>query len=100
MSVQRAQHEITSSEFLDWIVYLDEDINGFHRGDYFLAQIAQEIRRSFVSEPDTVKLEPFLIKFETKKKEKKKKLTKEEATRRMKSYWGTILKNPNKRKKK
>jgi len=97
MSVSRAQYEISSTEFLEWITYLDEDANRFHREDYYLAQIAAEIRRSFVKEPIKVKIESFLMKF--KRKEKAKKLSKEERTKRAKAFWGVILKHPKKRKK-
>ena len=90
MSVQRAQFEIPSSEFLEWIVYLDEEeTNGFHREDYYLANIAAEIRRSYVKDPEKVVMKSFLMKF--KKREKKPKMTKEEATKRSKMFWGALL---------
>jgi len=94
MSVQRAQYEITSSEFMDWIAYLDDDANRFHREDYFLAQIAAEIRRSFVKDPMSVKLSPFLLKFG--KKEERKKLSIAESTKRAKAFFGGMFKFPKK----
>ena len=76
MSVQKAQFEITSTEFLDWIVYLNEEVNSFHREDFYLAQIASEIRRSWSNKPNKIKLENFLMKLDDKidlKEELKKK---------------------------
>jgi len=91
MSVQRAQLEITSSEFMDWIVYLDNDVNVFHREDYYFAELIAEVRRSWVEDKKSVKLKDFLLKFEFKKEVKKmikKKMTREEAARKAKSYFG------------
>ena len=44
--------------------------NMFHREDYYLAQIAMEVRRSFVKHPERLKLEPFMIQFESKARPK------------------------------
>jgi len=97
MSVQRAQFEIPSSEFVDWVVYLDDEPNRFHRDDYNFARLAAEIRRSYVKDPMTVKEESFLIEFREKKKVKK--LTIEEKTKRDKKFWGTVLKFSKRKKK-
>jgi len=94
MSVQRAQSEITSTEFVDWVAYLDdEEINGFCREDYYLANIAAEIRRSYVKEPMRVKLEDFLMKFrsDSKLRKPKKKMNIEERTKKAKAFWGALL---------
>ena len=95
MSVQRAQQEITSAEFIEWIAYLDEDINRFHRQDYYLAQIAAEIRRSFVKNPVKIKISSFLMKF--KGKEKVEKLSIKEKTKRAKAFWGVMMKFPKRK---
>ena len=87
MSVQRCQQETTSTEFLDWIEYLERDVNAFHREDYFLASIAREIcqvREMFAKKPRNIKLESFLQKFVFKKEKIMKPLTKEETTERAK----------------
>jgi len=89
MSVQRAQLEISSTEFLDWIIYLNEEINSFHREDFYLAQIAAEIRRSWVKSPEKVGLKTFLLKFGNKSKPKK--LSIEEKTRRSKRFWSRLV---------
>lgn len=79
---------MTSTEFLDWVAYLDADANAFHREDYFLANIATEIRRSYVAKPASVKLSDFLIQF--KGKVKQKKMDVKERMKRSKSFWGTV----------
>jgi len=100
MSVQRAQFEITSTEFVDWVVYLDdEEINGFHREDYYLANIAAEVRRSYIKDPTKVRTESFLMKFKKKDEiERPVKMTREERTKRAKSFWGAVLKSPVRKK--
>ena len=96
MTIQRVQSEMTSTEFLDWVAYLDEDVNAFHREDYFLASIAAEIRRSYVAKPMSVKLSDFLLRF--KEKVKQKKMSIEEKTKRSKAFWGTIVGLPRKKR--
>jgi hypothetical protein len=54
---------MTSMEFIDWIAYLDEEPNFFHRGDYYLAMIAAEIRRANCTKPEKVKIKDFILDF-------------------------------------
>ena len=87
---------MSSTDFVDWIVYLDEDINAFHREDYFLAAIAAEVRRSYVGKPQGIRLSTFMIKF--KAMVKKKKMDVKEKTKRSKAFWSTIVGLPRKKK--
>ena len=64
MSKQRCQTETTSTEFLDWMIYLEQDVNAFHREDFFLANIAKSIIQANSKDPKSVKLKHFLLKFE------------------------------------
>lgn len=48
------------------MVYLDMEVNGFHREDAYMAQIAAEVRRSRVKNPAKVKVEHLFIKFNRK----------------------------------
>ena len=98
MSLQRTQFEITSTEFINWIVYLDDDSNRFYKEDYYLAQIAAEIRRSYVKDPMKVKLKSFLMKFERKNKPKKPKMTVKERTKSAKTFWLSLMKGPKGKK--
>lgn len=67
--VSTLQKSTSSSEFIEWMVYLEEEVNDFHRDSFYWAQIAAEIRRANSRNPKSVKTEDFLLKF-TKKKEK------------------------------
>ncbi len=83
MSVQRAQYEITSSEFLDWIAYLDDEPNRPTTTHYYLAQIAARITGLFAKDPNSMKIKDFILKFA----EKEKEITREEAALISKSKW-------------
>ncbi len=93
MSYQRCQQETTSTEFLDWMEYLKQDVNAFHREDYFLANIARYICVSFAKDSKKVpKLERFLLRFTEKIKIRKKigekkSMTKEEAAEKSKRHF-------------
>lgn len=89
MTLQRCQQETTSTEFLEWLVYLEiEEANNIEY--HYLAQIACEIRRLFSKKPNSIKIKDFILKFITKKD--KPKITKEEATKRDQAYWFKLLK--------
>ena len=52
---------MTWSEFLDWLAYLDwESANS--PWAVYLAQIATEVRRSYVMRPALVRLDEFLLR--------------------------------------
>ncbi len=83
MPVQRAQDEITSSEFLEWVAYLDDEPNRMKTEYYYLAQLATIMNNAFAKKPS--RIENFILKFTTKRKEKK--MSKEQATAISKSKW-------------
>ncbi len=90
MSVQRCLQETTSTEFLDWMEYLEQDVNAFHREDYFWATISREIkevRAMFAKGTKVIKLDQFLLKFTNQKKVEDKKTTKENALEKSKRRW-------------
>jgi len=67
-SVQRAKAETTSTEFLMWQSVIKDEANAFHREDWFYAQLCYQIyllRLSFSGGQNKLKLEDFLIKFDT-----------------------------------
>lgn len=64
MSIQRAQFEIPSSEFVDWIIYLDEEKKKLKKIDYYLARIAAEIRLANINNDKPVNIEDFLLVIE------------------------------------
>ena len=66
MPLQLCQQQTSSIEFRDWMYYLRYDINGFHREDFYFAQISSQIANIFAKNPE-------------KRLEKLDKLTKNEA---------------------
>lgn len=64
--MQRCMAETSSSDFVDWQIYFEQQLNTHEKLDYYLAQIAAEVRRGWVKSPKQVKSEDFLIKFERK----------------------------------
>lgn len=69
-----------------WMEYLGSDYeqNIFHRQDFYLAQIACEIRRTITKNPKAVKLKDFIIDF-VKKTVKKKRTSYD--VEKSKSFW-------------
>lgn len=51
---------------MDWITYLDEEVNGFHREDYYLAQVAMVTAQANSKHPEKIELEHYLLGFESK----------------------------------
>ena len=86
MTVQEAQAKITSSEFAEWIAYLELEINAFNTQNYYLAQIAAEVRRGHVEHPEKVKVEDLLMKFKFEG-DKQKVLDPETRAAQSKSFW-------------
>lgn len=64
-TLQEVQEGTTSSEFVEWVRYLELEVNDFDRQDYYLAQIAAEIRRGNAKYPRQIKVEDFVLKFKT-----------------------------------
>ena len=74
-SVSEAKSSITSTEFIRWAVYLEKEVNGFHRQDYFLAQIAHELylqRCLWTETKPTRTINDYMVKFESAKAAKEK----------------------------
>lgn len=71
MSVQRCQQETTSTEFVKWQWFLTTDMNLRTKQDYYLAQIAAEVRKTVVKKPQDVSIDDFLLEFREKEQEDK-----------------------------
>ncbi len=96
MSLQRVMEETTSSEFVDWKEYLlqemEEKFHVLEKQDYYLAQIAAEVRRSMVKKPERIRTSSFLLKFRRQRRKKEgKKLSIKERTKRAKGFWSVVL---------
>lgn len=80
---------ISATEFEDWKVILRERVNEHDALHYYLAQIACEVRRSYIKRPNRVKLKQFLLTFKVPKVERK--LSGKQRIARSKAAWGSIL---------
>jgi len=63
-SLQEVQDQTTSTEFVQWNRYLDDDVNAFHREDHYMAQIAAEVRRGHDKHPEKVMITDHILEFE------------------------------------
>ncbi len=87
--------ETTSCEFVDWQKYFDLERNIPRREDYYLAQIASEIRRGLLKNPNSVRIANFLLKFTSE--EKRHELTEADIQKRAaasKAHWFAITGMP------
>lgn len=92
MSLQRCQKETTASEFVEWHRFLRDEWQVPKREDYYLAQIAAEVRRTIARTPGNVKSDDFLLKFKFPSKERV--LTEAEKEQRMhasKARWLALV---------
>jgi hypothetical protein len=99
--LQEAKRRTTSSEFVLWQVLFEEEWHHHTKQDYYLAQIACEIRRIGKKHPERIKLKTFLLEFERlDEKKPEEELTQEEYTARSKAAWlgglGVLDKKPKK----
>ena len=85
-TLQEVQDGTTSSEFAEWVQFLEEEMNVLTRTDYYLAQIAAEVRRVVVRNPKSVKIEDMILKFQIRG-EGKERVPPEEVLRKSKAFW-------------
>lgn len=85
-SLSEAQQKVSSTELLLWKAYIERESNAFDPTHYYLAQIAQEVRRVLSKKPKSVKLEHFLLKFESKNSRPSAESV-EARTNRSKLFW-------------
>lgn len=84
---------MSSREFAGWLRYLEIDVNAFHREDYYLAQIAAEIRQQ--NSKTSVEVRDFLLKFKhSDAGQYSNPITEEEKEqhrKKSKAVWGALL---------
>ena len=98
--MQRCQRETSSTEFADWQRFFEQDLTFPRREEYYLAQIAAEVRRTIAKDPKAVAASEFLLKFDARGKARE--ATDEEVTdedheaslARSKAAWLAIVKAP------
>ncbi len=82
---------MTYPEFVDWMIYLREETKREFKFERYLAQIAAEVRRSWITTPKKVKTDDFMVEF-------KEPPTPEERARRSKEIWTQVLGIKSKKK--
>jgi len=82
--VNELQDRITYSEFMDWITFLNREEGQVKKQDFYLAQIAAEVRRGNVKNPRSVKTKDFILKHSAGKDPA--------PVSKSKSTWASVLK--------
>lgn len=59
--VAELKQRITYTEFLEWLEFILWDQKRVTKRDFYLAQIAAEVRRGWVKSPHSIKMKDFLI---------------------------------------
>ena len=86
MPVQAAMESMTSTEFLDWVWFLEwRDTEEFNRTDFYLAQIAAQIEKGQVKSPGRVTTKNKLLKFVREDKHHPESV--EHRVQNSKNYW-------------
>ena len=98
MPLQQCQRQTTSTEFKEWQEFFKRELEMPRREDYYAAQNAAEIRRTVAKNPKDVRLEHFLLEFDTTRR-KRVDAEEEQAARvaRSKAAWGAIAQNITKK---
>ena len=93
--IQLVKRTTSSTDFVDWMVYLNEEPNRFNPLFMYIAQLTAELRRSWVTSAYAKKTrtEDFIIEFVDKKEVIKQKV------QQSKKAWFSFL-GVNKNKKK
>lgn len=91
MTVDEAQEKITSSGFLRWCIYIEEESESLKKEDYYLAGIIAEVRRSWVKHPRRIKTVDFVLKPKPVRPKPTTEEEKQEYIRQSKFAWGMAL---------
>ena len=93
MSVQRVMAETTSSEYCDWMVFLNEKERTTEKWELYLARIHGAILRIFSAHPERVDESKLLLIPSEEKSETlvSRKKTKEERAKEAKGFWGGLF---------
>lgn len=86
----------SSTQFLEWQAYIEQDLNAFHREDYFWASIAAEVARVLAKDPKRIDIKDYLVKFTVDKvAEQQAAMTEDEKREQMilwsKLAWGGMV---------
>ena len=70
VSVEELAVKISFREFLNWLEFLNWEDRQQTKADFYLAQIAAEIRRTVVKKPKDVKVKDFFVQIVEKVKKR------------------------------
>jgi hypothetical protein len=91
LPLQFVQNNTTSTEFVMWMTFLEEDIRRKELWKYkqecYLARLIAETRRSWVSEPTKVREEDCFVKFKEQDENKDKQTDVISKTENSKRFW-------------
>jgi hypothetical protein len=106
MPVWMTQQLMPVSEFDDWQEYWEEErqdgLERTEKVEWYLAQLAAEVRRSWVKEPGRVTMDNFLIKFKSVLQEPVElhaPKSKEDRIKAAYGFWGAFFPGLRKKKK-
>jgi len=91
MPLARVLKEVTHREYRLWMVWLEQDQDRTTPDQYYLMQIAQEVRRVLSRNKKSIKLRDFRIRFTRKKTKPKTQRDKDEATKLSRARWFSFL---------
>jgi hypothetical protein len=97
LPVQRCMAETSASDFRDWQVYQEQQLNTHDKLDYYLSAIIAEIRRGWVKNPKSIKDDGFLIEFTRKTDKSEAPATEDEKQKYLaesKAFFAALLKMP------
>lgn len=91
MTLGECLEKTTHREYLVWMAWLRDRLNHPGLTEYYLMQIAMEVRRVLSNKPSSIRLEQFKLKFNVDRLRKPvQKMTKELATTYAKAKWFAI----------
>lgn len=97
-TVEELREAITYSEFLEWQEFFRLEALKNLKADWYLAQIAAEVRRGIVKDPEKVRVKDFILRYATPEEasESRTEDLKTHRTMLSKSAWlSAINKTPN-----
>jgi len=90
-SLTEAKRTNSSTEFLLWREFFSRQLERKTADHYYLAQVALEVRRSWVKNPASLRLSEFLLHAASPEEQKAREISPEERARRSEEYWKFMI---------
>lgn len=99
MTLEECMEKHTERDLIRWLSWFDMQLERPRREDYYLMQIACEVRRVLSSKPNQIHLDDFQLKFKSSVPPSKPQPTapsdkppfSQEELQKKKSVWGAML---------